>query len=574
MAVPHAEIPHLREVLVFLVTAGTAVPLLQRARINPVLGYLVLGGVIGPFGVGLHASDFPWLGSIVITELDGVRALAELGVIFLLFMIGLELSLDRLWAMRRLVFGLGNAQILVCGAVIGLVAWSFGNSPSASIVLGACLALSSTAIVMHLLTQARRLGTPVGRTAFSILLMQDLAVVPILFLVGVLGASGAASIGRDLAMALGEAVLVIAVLYALGRLVVRPALRIAARSRSSDAFTGAVLLIVIGTAALTGAAGLSMALGAFLAGLVLAETEFVHQIEVNIDPFKGLMLGLFFMSVGMGIDWRVIGQEPGWIIASVAGLLGIKAVLNTGLCVAFGLPRHVALETGLLLAQAGEFAFIVVGLAQSNGVIPVATGQFVLIVVGLTMTVTPFVSVLARRVGVGLEGHTATEHAFDQQVPELEGHVILAGFGRVGRTLSEIFDAEGIAWLALDKDADAVSAARHERRPVWFGDAGRLDVLARARIGAASAVVVTMDDGKAAEQVVAEIRSEHPELPIYARARDMQHARRLREAGVDVAVPETIEGSLQLAGRLLAGLGISSEAIGYRLDSQRNVETS
>lgn len=572
MAEPHAEIPHLREVLVFLVTAGAAVPVLHRLRVSPVLAYLLLGGLIGPFGLGLIAAEFPLLRAIVITELDGVRALAELGVIFLLFMIGLELSLDRLWAMRRLVFGLGSAQILVAGAAIGAVAWSFGNSPAASIVLGACLALSSTAIVMQLLIEARRLGTPVGRAAFSILLMQDLAVVPILFLVGVLGASGSGSVGLDLAVAFGEAVLAIGLLYAFGRLALRPALRLVARPRSPEMFMAAVLLIVIGTAALTGAAGLSMALGAFLAGLVLAETEYAHEIEVSIEPFKGLMLGLFFMSVGMGIDWRVIGEQPGWIALSVVGLLALKTVLNTALCLAFRLPRHIAAEAGLLLAQGGEFAFIVVGLAVANGLIAAPVGQFMLIVAGLTMLLTPLLAALARRAGARLERQADAAAADGQAFPELEGHIVLAGFGRVGRTLADILDAEGIDWLALDTDADTVAAARRERRPVWFGDAGRLDMLARARIGAAAAVVVTMDDARAAERVAGEIRRAHPDLAIYARARDLRHAERLRAAGADVAVPETIEGSLQLAGRVLGGLGAADDVVRRRLETQRGLE--
>jgi CPA2 family monovalent cation:H+ antiporter-2 len=402
--------------------------------------------------------------------------------------------------------------------------------------------------------------------------MQDLAVVPILFLVGVLGASGSGSVGRDLAVALGEAALAIGLLYALGRLAVRPALRLVAQSRSPEMFMAAVLLIVIGTAALTGAAGLSMALGAFLAGLVLAETEYAHEVEVSIEPFKGLMLGLFFMSVGMGIDWRVIGQEPGWIIASAIGLLALKTVLNTGLCLAFGLPRHVAAETGLLLAQGGEFAFIVIGLAVANALIPGPVGQFMLIVAGVTMVLTPLLAGLARRIGARLERQADTAAADGQAFPEIEGHVLLAGFGRVGRTLADILDAEGIGWLALDTDADTVAVARKERRPVWFGDAGRLDMLARARIGAAAAVVVTMDDPRAAERVAGEIRRAHPELPIYARARDLPHAGRLRAAGADVAVPETIEGSLQLAGRVLAGMGTEDEVIRRRLDAQRGLD--
>ena len=309
----HVGIPHLREIMVFLIAAGVMVPLFHRLRVSPVLGYLVVGGIIGPYGLGLWADTYPLLGYAVISDLAGVQALAELGVIFLLFTIGLELSLERLWAMRRLVFGLGSLQVVITAVIIGMIARGFGNSVAASIVLGGCLALSSTAIVMQLLVQSHRVSTPLGRSSFSILLMQDLAVVPLLFIVGVLGNKTAESTGFALALALGKAALTIVAIFLVGRLLLRPALRIVAQTRSPEMFMAAILLTVIGIAAVTGSAGLSMALGAFLAGLLLAETEYRHEIEVDIEPFKGLMLGLFFISVGMGIDWRVVGEEPFWL---------------------------------------------------------------------------------------------------------------------------------------------------------------------------------------------------------------------------------------------------------------------
>ena len=571
----HVGIPYLREIIVFLVAAGVMVPLFHRMRISPVLGYLVVGGVIGPFGLGLWAGDYAFLHWIVIDDLAGVQALAELGVIFLLFVIGLELSLARLWAMRRLVFGLGSAQILITGTIIGLVAWQFGNAIPASIVLGACLALSSTAIVMQLLMQNRRLGTPLGRSAFAILLMQDLAVVPILFMVGVLGAKVEGNLGLDLALALGKAALTIAGIYAVGRLILRPALRIAAQTRSPEMFMAAVLLTVIGISAITGAAGLSMALGAFLAGLLLAETEYRHTVEVDIEPFKGLMLGLFFMSVGMGIDWRVIAQEPLWIGASVVGLFAVKALVTTGLCLAFGLGRSTAVETGLLLGQGGEFAFIVVGLAMGLGVIAPDVGQFMLIVAGLTMLATPLVAVGAERLATWMEtGSTdAAAHAVET-MGDIEGHVILAGFGRVGRTLVETLQAEAIPFVAIDADAASVAVARKQGLPVYFGDAGRLEVLERAHIEGASAVVLTMDNPTAAEQIAKAIRHAWPMIPIYARARDDAHAARLIQAGATTAVPEAFEASLQLAGRVLGGFGIDEEVVRKRLDHQRTMARS
>ena len=566
----HATIPYLRETVVFLIAAGVIVPVFHRLRVSPVLGYLLVGGLIGPFGLGLLAQDVPWLARVVISDIEGVIALAELGVIFLLFTIGLELSLERLWTMRRLVFGLGSLQIVITGGIIGLIAWEFGNSPAASVVLGACLALSSTAIVMELLMQTRRLGTPLGRFSFSILLMQDLAVVPILFMLGVLGAKVSGNLAVGLALAAAKAVLAIGFIYALGRLALRPMLRIVAQTHSPEMFMAAVLLTVIGIATMTGAAGLSMALGAFLAGLLLAETEFRHEVRVYIEPFKGLMLGLFFMSIGMGIDYRFVLHEPVWIAASVVGLFALKTVITATLCIAFGLPRHTSLEAGLLMGQGGEFGFIVVGLAVRLGLLSPDVGQFMLIVTGLTIMVTPFVAAAAGRLAGALE-HTSNVRAQEgslAEAGELEGHVIIAGFGRVGRTIGQVLDAEAVPYLALDTDPILVARAREENLPVFYGDAARLEMLTRAHVDKAQAIVITIDTAAAAEKIIAGIRLRWP-IPIYVRARDVGHAVSLTAAGATVAVPETVEASLQLAGRVLSGTGAAEDIVFRRLEEQR-----
>lgn len=567
-------IPHLREIVLFLIAAGIVVPLFHRFRISPVLGYLIVGGIIGPYGLGLFVDDMGWLSYLVIGDIHGVQALAELGVIFLMFMIGLDLSLDRLWAMRRWVFGLGSLQVVITATVIGAIAWGFGNTPGASIVLGACLALSSTAIVMQLLIERRQLGTPLGRSSFSILLMQDLAVVPILFLVGVLGTRLEGGLELALLLALGKAVVVIVGIYLLGRLILRPLFHMVARTRNVEMFMAATLLMVIGSSALTGMAGLSMALGAFLAGLLLAETEFRHEIEVDIEPFKGLLLGLFFMSVGMGIDYRVVGQEAFWIGASVLGLFVLKSLITASLCLAFGLPRHTSLETGLLLGQGGEFAFVVVGLAMTLKLIPADVGQFMLIVTGLTMVVTPLVAHTAGRLAAKLEppATTAAQEGDLQDVGGMEGHVVVAGFGRVGRILGRTLDADGIPYLALDTDANGVAAARSHGMPVYYGDAARLEMLRRAHAHTARALVVTMDNPGAAEHVVRVVHAEWPHLPIIARARDAAHASRLLAFGATDVILETVEASLQLSGRILQLAGTPEEVARRRLDAQREME--
>jgi CPA2 family monovalent cation:H+ antiporter-2 len=570
------SIPYLREVVLFLVAAGIVVPVLHRWRISPVLGYLIIGGVVGPYGLGLLADQVAWLRFAVISDLAGVQALAELGVIFLLFMIGLELSLDRLWQMRRLVFGLGSLQIVISASVIGAVAWQFGNSPAASIVLGACLSLSSTAIVMQLLIDRREMASPLGRSSFSILLMQDLAVVPLLFLVGVLGAKAGGAIGLQLLLAVIKAVAVIAGIYLGGRMLLRPLYKMVARTRNAEMFMAATLLIIIGAAMITGASGLSMALGAFLAGLLLAETEFRHQIEVDIEPFKGLLLGLFFMSVGMGIDYRVVVDTFGWIVASVIGLFVIKSLITALLCVLFGLPRHTALETGLLLGQGGEFAFVVVGLAMNLGLIPPEVGQFMLIVTGLTMVVTPLVAATASRLARHLErpsGSVARPQDDDLgSVGELQGHVLVAGFGRVGCLLARVLDADAIPYVAIDNSVFNVAEARSVGLPVYFGDASRLELLRRANAEKASMLVLTMDDSAAIEHVVQMVRIEWPHLHVLARARDARHAAHLMDLGASEVIQETLEAGLQLAGRVLAVVGTPEDVARRRTEVQREKE--
>jgi CPA2 family monovalent cation:H+ antiporter-2 len=567
----HHGLPYLREILIFLAAAGLVLPVALRLRVNPVLGYLAVGGAIGPFGLGLWAADMPLLSHLVISDLEGVRTLAELGIIFLLFTIGLELSLDRLWAMRRLVFGLGGLQVCVTAAVIAAIALAFGNPVPAATVFGAALALSSTAIAMQILVQSRRLATPLGRTSFSILLLQDLAVVPIMLLVGMLAAQPGGGVAADVAAALAKAALAIGAIYALGRLVLRPVLHLVAQARSREMFMAAILLVALGTALMTAAAGLSMALGAFLAGLLLAETEYRHEIEVDLEPFKGLMLGLFFVSVGMGIDWRLVAEMPVRLIASVVGLIALKAAIVAALCRAFGLPRHTAIEAGLLLGQAGEFAFIVIGMALTLGLVQDAAGQFMLIVAGLSMLATPPVAALARRAAAGLE-RSASAAAAVEPIEPLDGHVVVAGFGRVGRMLAAALQAEAVPFVAVDPDPGTVARGRADGLPVFFGDASRLDMLERAHVAAAAGVVITMDDFAAAERIVRGIRLRWSSVPIYVRARDSAHARLLIAAGASSAVPETVEASLQLAGRVLEGLGVDEDIVRRRLEHQRALD--
>ena len=570
----HAAIPYLREALIFLAAAGIAVPLLSRLRVNPIIGYLLIGSVVGPYGLGLLAESVPSLSPLVILDLDGVQAFAEIGVVFLMFVIGLELSLVRLWSARRLVFGLGLAQIVATAAAASLSAHLLGLPLPTALVVGAALALSSTAIVMQLLIDGRRQREPVGRTAFSILLMQDLAVVPLLFIVTVLAAPAEQSLATGLALALAKAALAIVVIYGAGRLLLRPVLREIAQAKNSEMFTAAVLLAAVGVAALTESFGLSMALGALLAGLLLAETEYRHQIEVDIAPFKGLLLGLFFMSVGMGIDWREVAAAPLGIAAIVAGLWLMKSLIISGLALLFGRPRAVAVETGLLLGQSGEFAFVILASAAALGVVGSDVAQTILIVASLGMLLTPGMAKLAQGMGKALGNRHAEMLAESHEagIHEKEGHVVIAGFGRVGQTLAAALHAEGIEYVATDTDASLVDIQRRRGEPIHFGDASRAEVLEKAGVATAAVVAVTMNDAPAVSRIVGEIHRRWPKAVIHARARDPAHSRRLRELGAASSIPETIEASLRLASAVLADTGLDSDSVERRIAAQR-IET-
>lgn len=569
----HTETLNLREVIVFLVAAGVVVPLFNRLRISPVLGFLLVGLLIGPFGIARLTDVLPWLHYVVIDEPEGVRALAELGVVFLLFMIGLELSIDRLWGMRRLVFGLGGAQVIVTGAVIASIASFFDNSVPAAMILGVAFALSSTAIVMQLLAEGRRLGTAAGRVSFSILLFQDLAVLPILFLVGAFADQADGSAALAFAWAIGEASIAIGIIFVLGRLVIRPLFRFVGAAASREMFLALVLLVIVGTALATEQAGMSMALGAFLAGLLLAETEYRHEIEIDIEPFKGLLLGLFFVSVGMSVDITEVAAEPLWLMASVVGLYLVKSPIVYALARLFGEPRSVALEAGLLLGQGGEFAFLVIGMALGFGLMPGETAQFMLIVAGLTMVITPLVANGARRVARAVEAREAERGQSDVDFPpDLAGHVIVVGYGRVGQMLGSILDSQGLTHIGIDSDAEQVARFRKAGASIFYGDASRPDLLRKCGVETAAALVVTMDSPRLAERVVAAAHRLWPDLDTYARARDVPHAKHLIAQGADHVVPETVEASLQLCEMVLMGAGIPGEAARHLIEVRRQGE--
>ncbi len=544
------------DALVVLATAGIVVPVGRRLGLSPVLSYLAAGAVLGPLGLGSLIGTYPFLYWVTVVDARNVAGIAQLGVVFLLFLIGLELSYERLRTMRRLVFGLGSLQIALSAAVIAGAAALYGGKPAEAVILGLCLALSSTAIVIDVLAGQDRLATAAGRASFAVLLAQDLAVVPILLFVSIVGTRTGGSVVTTLVLALANGALALGLIVVLGRIFLRRLFHLVASAGSSDMFVAAALLVVVGAGVGAAAAGLPMSLGAFVAGLLLSETEFRKAIETRIEPFKGLLLGLFFFTVGMNIDPRELVREPLWLLVCTVALIALKSGILAGLARAFRLPWPAAVETGLLLGPGGEFAFVGIGLATVLGVMDAAVATFALAVTSITMALIPGLSLLARKWSPWLE----TRKALDPELlaaPEADaGHAIVVGHGRVGQVVCSMLDRHGLRYVAVDKNASAVRQHRRHEREVYYGDATNLDFLKACGLAGAAAVIITTGSKAEVDEVVVQVRRARPDVLIVARAHDATHARHLYEIGVTDAVPETIEASLQVSEAALVGLGV------------------
>lgn len=546
------------EAMLLLGVAIVVAPVFHRLRLSPVLGYLLGGVLLGPMVLRLVADN------------EGNRFLAELGVVFLLFIIGLELSLERLRLMRRLVFGLGTLQVGLCGLALAGAAWALGLGIYAALVVGFALALSSTAMVLQLLTERGELNSRAGRASFGVLLLQDLAVVPLLVFVTVL-ASRDPDVGEAMGLALLRAVGVVVAIGLVGWLVLPRLFALIARTHRPEAFTALALVAVLGAAWVTEQAGVSMALGAFLAGVALAGSRFRHQIEADIRPFEGLLLGLFFVTVGMRIQFAPILEAPLVFVGLLAGMLAIKGVLIFGLALAFGLRANQALRTALLLAQGGEFAFVLIVIAGGSGVVPREVAPLVFALAAVSMALTPLMEVIGRGVSrrIARRDEDRQAQAITAEAEALSQHVLICGFGRVGQTVAMMLDYQRIPWLAIDANADLVEQFDRRGAAVCYGDASRRDVLVAAGVNRARAAVVTLDSAKAAVAAVEAIRHEAPQLPVFARARDHAHAVGLAEAGNLQAVPETLEASLQLAARLMRALDVGGDTVEKLVDLHR-----
>ncbi|HEY6982157.1 cation:proton antiporter [Reyranella sp.] len=554
------EVYAFKDALIVLGTAAVVAPIMPRLRVSPVLGYLAVGALLGPYGLGRLAESSRLLDWLTVTGERQIDFIGNLGIVFLLFFIGLELSLRRLLTLRRLVFGLGGLQIVLTTAAISMIALGRGQPPAASLVIGACLALSSTAIVMELLSGQRRMMSTTGRTSFAILLAQDLAVVPLLLLIGALGGRDTGSVWLSVAIALGEAMLAVAAIALVGRLVLRPLFRLAAGSDNPEFFMAATLLVTVSSGVVAAFAGLSMALGAFIAGLLLAETEYRRAVETTIDPFRGLLLGVFFFSVGMHIDLGVVWHQPLLVAAGVLAMLLLKGSIIAPLCRLFGLPWGASVEIGLLLGPGGEFAFIGIGLAAILRLVAADVAAGTLAVVSLTMALLPLIGVAGRHLSRRME---AKAKGMANAVPPPDDHlkrVIVVGHGRVGQLVCGLLDEHAIPYLATDRDAKLVERWRERGRPIYYGDASDPHYLRRCGLDEAVGVIVTLDT-QVVDDVVRAVRARRPDVMIVARAHDAQHALHLYTLRVTDAVPETIEASLLLAESALVGLGVPMGAV-------------
>ena len=546
------------DALALLLATVFVIPLMKQLGTSPILGFLLAGVVMGPNGLG------------IVKEIGASKALAELGVVFFLFEMGLELSVSRLKSLFKDVFGLGLAQFALTGLALGWVCSLAGLSHRAAFVVGGALALSSSAFVLQLLNERGEIGTRFGRASFGILLLQDLAVVPLLVVVPLLGASGGGmSLVRALGLAAAKAFVALTSIFFAGHFLFDPVFSATASAKSPEAFVATILATVLGMSALTEGFGLSDTLGAFLAGTLLAETRYRHQIEADILPFRGLLLGLFFITVGFGVDLRLLSRYMRVVLSLVVGVLALKAGVITALARVFGLNFANAQRTGLILAQGGEFAFVVFGLAQRSGVVDPELAQILSLVVAISMACTPVLCELGTRVASTIEQRRGLIGTRSEDVSSSSDFVLVAGYGRVGQSVCDLLSARLIPWVAFDMSPTRVIEARKKGLPVFFGDACRPDVLRAAGAGKARAFVVTLHDPNAASRAVTVMRQEFSDKPLFVRARDERHRKILELAGATAIVPELLEASLLLGGAVLRSFNTPAEEIARLIDDAR-----
>jgi CPA2 family monovalent cation:H+ antiporter-2 len=541
----------LSDALVILGAAGIVIPAFARIRISPVIGFILIGLLVGPSGLGSMTGDYPWLNYLTISNVHAIEPFAEFGITLLLFAIGLELSFKRLWGMRRLVFGVGAAELLVSAALLGLVVFGGGQNWTASVALGLALALSSTAIVLPLVGTT----SAVGRSALGMLLFEDVALIPILFLLGAMAPHAVTGGIGGLAETLALGFLTIVIMLVLGRILLPRLFAQAARTKSPELFFSASILVVIVASLATTAVGLSPLMGALLAGILIAETDYHSEVEVITAPFRGLALGVFLITVGMSVNLAQVAADWMNIAGAVFVVVVLKALVTASLLRLEGARGSVAAEAGVLMASPSETTLIVLGAAAAAQLISGETAAFWQIVTAIGLTITPLLGQLGRLAGrrVDMGSDDVPAIAPGEAAPA----AVIIGFGRVGRLVAEMLKTHGRTYVAVDSSIDTVTSARAEGFPILFGDVSRPELVDRLNLGHASALILTMDDPVLTVRLTKKVRAWCPNLTIVARARDAAHAAELYRAGVTDAVPETLESSLQLSEAVLVDLGIA-----------------
>lgn len=563
-------------IIVFLLASAVVVPIFQRYKVSSVLGFLLIGVLLGPDVVGRLATSWPVLNAFSVMRSHTVHQLAELGVVFLLFSIGLELTFERLKSMRRMVFGLGALQVVLCSLALTGLFLVLGQSIVASIALGMAIALSSTAVVIPVLADRKALKTASGRSVFAVLLAQDIAVAPIMITVvmlagGAAGAAGESASGLSGLLALIPALIGIGILVVLGRWLLRPLFNTVAFSRSRELFMAACLLCVLVAGQISVMAGLSMGLGAFVAGVLLAETEYRREIENMVEPFKGLLLGLFFVTVGARLEIAAVVSQPALVLGLAAALIAIKAAVIYPVARLFGLNNRSAIETAAVLGPAGEFAFVIIDQAIGHKVLSAEVGQAVILASIISLFSIPFLAAGAARLSKKLAKNATAPTSVAPEIVSEAAKVIVVGFGRVGELVTDLLKAHNIEYMVVDINPQVTTRARVMNVEAWYGDASAAEFLHSLGIERARAVVVTASNPVFTDQVVKAVRAMREDVHIIARARDASHAQRLYEMGATDAVPETIEASLQLAENTLIDLGVPMGLVLASVHERRDV---